>query len=224
MARFLEMLQLLDEHGVPEVQVGRRRVESRLHPQRAALLGGRGDLPGELLPGDHLHRAAPQGLENVFHVSLLLISVSVRRNGWICRQLPFDGIDVEKHPGRLRLPRAHLEADGHLEEEPPQDPLRVHPDDRAGGPAHPRVGDVPGPLRQQLGVGGLHVRVRPRDRRDPSVEVEAQRALLGGRLGVEVDEDAAGRLPDRREGTRRPSGTGSRNPPGRPFPARETTA
>ena len=47
------------------------------------------------------------------------------------------------------------------------------------------------PFGQDALVGGLHVRVRADDRRDPAVEVPAHRDLLRRRLGVEVDEDDA---------------------------------
>src|SRR5512141_3056635 len=105
-ASVLEVLELLDEHRVPEVQVRRGGVEARLHPQGALLSRGRGDFPGKLLPGDHLHRASPQGLENVVHVSLLLICDSDTRNACAATQRPVSGSRSKNTPDASGSPEA----------------------------------------------------------------------------------------------------------------------
>ena len=56
------------------------------------------------------------------------------------------------------------------------------------GAGHADVGDEGGAAGQDALVGGRHVGVGADDRRDPPVEVDAERLLLAGRLGVEVDE------------------------------------
>src|SRR5207302_10915601 len=59
-AQLLEMPQLVDHHGVPQVEVGRRRVEAELDAQLAAAR----QLPRQLLPDDQL-LASPAKALNV---------------------------------------------------------------------------------------------------------------------------------------------------------------
>ena len=59
MAEFLEVAQLVDHNGVPDVQVGRRRVHAELHPQLAAGL----QLAGEVFLEDQFLGPALDELE-----------------------------------------------------------------------------------------------------------------------------------------------------------------
>ena len=65
----LELAHLVEQHRVPEVQVGGGRVEARLHVQRRAAP----ELPGEVGVGEHLARA-PVQLRDLF-VQVHLIPV-----------------------------------------------------------------------------------------------------------------------------------------------------
>ena len=57
-AQLLEMPQLVDHHGVPQVEVGGRRVEPELDPQLAPAR----QLPGQLLLDDQLFASPAKGL------------------------------------------------------------------------------------------------------------------------------------------------------------------
>jgi len=57
-AQLLEMPQLVDHHGVPQVEVGGGRVETELDPQLAAAR----QLPGQLLLDDQLFASPTKGL------------------------------------------------------------------------------------------------------------------------------------------------------------------
>ncbi len=79
MAELLELAHLVDEHRVPDVQVGRGRVEAGLDDQRPALP----EFGRQSVLGQHLVGAAGQ-LRNlcldVAHYFLSVTAVGVQRN------------------------------------------------------------------------------------------------------------------------------------------------
>ncbi len=60
MAEVLELAQLLQHHGVAEVDVGRRRVQPQLDPQLASLLLGDLELARQAAFGQRLMGVAQQ--------------------------------------------------------------------------------------------------------------------------------------------------------------------
>ena len=63
MPEVLKVLQLVDENGMPQVEIGRRGVEPRLDPQRATFLQRTRKLGLELGPLDHFDGPAQNQLE-----------------------------------------------------------------------------------------------------------------------------------------------------------------
>ena len=75
--------------------------------------------------------------------------------------------------------------------------LLHHADHRIVVAGHADVGDVGGAARQDLVVGGRHVGVAADHERSAAVGEVAERRLLAGRLGMDVDHDRVGRSAER---------------------------
>ena len=80
-----------------------------------------------------------------------------------------------------------------LRQEALQRQLLAHADDRIQRAAHPGVGQVGRPTRQDAFVRRLHVGVAAHHRADPAIEVDPHGVLLARGLAVHVHKDA-GRL------------------------------
>ena len=58
MAEVLEAAHAFERHGMPEMQVRSRRIESHLHAQRNALFVGRGEFAQQIVARVHVDRSA----------------------------------------------------------------------------------------------------------------------------------------------------------------------
>ena len=105
------------------------------------------------------------------------------------RARPLSSSTSTSTAGEAHVALGDLEARRSMHQEAVQHLVDPEADDRLVGPGHADVAEEGGALRQHALVGGRHVGVGADHRADPAVEIEAQRLLLAGRLGVEVDED-----------------------------------
>ena len=78
------------------------------------------------------------------------------------------------------------------------------------GPVMPDVADERGAAGQDLLVGGRDVRVRAEHGADAALEVVGEQVLVGGRLGVDIDDDASTSCRQARPARGRRPGTGNR--------------
>src|SRR5216683_6379435 len=98
-------------------------------------------------------------------------------------------VRFEKNAAQGSLPVGYLGAlAGHLADETAYRRCLLHPDNRIIVAAHPGIGLVCRAARQDLRVGGRHMRVRPEYGGDSAIREMAQRHLLARRLGVKIDE------------------------------------
>ncbi len=97
--------------------------------------------------------------------------------------------DVDDHRVDPQVVLGGGEAHGHLRAKALERLLPADSEDARARAGHADVADVGGPVRQYPGVGRGHMRMSADDGPDTPVEVPAHRHLLGGDLGVEVDEE-----------------------------------
>ena len=81
MAGVLELAQLVEHHRVPEVDVGRRRVDPELDAERAALALGERELLFERALGEHVDGADHEVVDeaSVGHARASFVGVRSRR-------------------------------------------------------------------------------------------------------------------------------------------------
>src|SRR6266550_1675439 len=105
-------------------------------------------------------------------------------------------VHVDEDGVQLRGPHGHVEPRRQLGEEALEHLLAAHPDDRVPRPGHADVRNERGAARKDALIGRLDVGVRPHHRGDASIEIPPQGGLLGGRLGVHVDDEHGRLLPE----------------------------
>ena len=98
-------------------------------------------------------------------------------------------IDLDENAGQEQAVARRLEALRPRRQEPLEGLLAGDADDGVAAAGHAGVGDVGRAAGQDPLVRRRDVGVRADDGRDPAVEVPAEGLLLGGRLGVEIDDD-----------------------------------
>ena len=188
--QILELRSFVQHDGVPEVEVGRGRIGAELDAQRLPLRdAGRELLRPALRAGSTStvprQQEAPAARRDA-HALLLDLLKSLDARG-------APGLAGRRRriaPCTIERPLGHLEAHRHLREEPAQRPARdFTPITESIGPHMPASVMIRGAARQDALVRGLHVRVAADHGRYPAGEIPAHGPLLGGRLGVHVDED-----------------------------------
>src|SRR5207302_5113149 len=86
----------------------------------------------------------------------------------------------------------HLKPMGQARQEALQADLTVHPDHGVPRPHHPQVGDEGCAVGQNPSIRGRDVGVGPEYEAGPAVQVPAHGDLLGGGLGMDVDQPEPG--------------------------------
>ena len=123
-------------------------------------------------------------------------------------------LDAAGEPGRIvgddedaaqrrlaALGDLRLVAGRHLGDEAADRRLLLHADHRVVIAAHAEIADIAGAAGQDLMIGGRDMGVGADHRRDAAVAIMAERHLLAGRLGMEIDDDRRARA--RARGRRR---------------------
>lgn len=101
-------------------------------------------------------------------------------------------ITSDEDRAHLRILLCRLELPRHSGEEAVEDKLGLNAYYRVIGAGHPCIGDERSAIGQHAGVGGWDMGVGSEYSGDAAIKIPAQRDLLAGGLGVEVEQDDRG--------------------------------
>ena len=102
-------------------------------------------------------------------------------------------IDAEEGAVHLAGIGGEVKADGEMAAHLLDGQLGLDAENGADGAGHAEIGDVGGPVFEELFVGGLDVGMGAEDGGDAAVEGIGEAFLLAGGLGVEIDEGDFGK-------------------------------